>query len=389
MLRKFEGKCDSGPIQTRNEACPDYQPVPYHQIYSSLEINLNNLNTEYQSDYQSFLKSTRNERVYRLMQSSSGILFALVTRYEYVENLYWYPVPYIYKSTDKGKTWTAVAVPTTLWYQTFYEGTSGITEDNKGNLYAGGYRGLWKSTDSGSSWNEIPIPTYDEFYRDLKPYAIRYLTTLKDGSLVVNVEFIGTAPFNTYKSIDGGNTWTKLFALPIYSMVEADDGSFVISNYFGELYKFSNSILTKVLTTFWAGSEHPLLKARDGTIYTVTSENVHYTQSWKYLWGYPIVSYKSEDNGNTWIRMGEVPDALQGGRLLEGADGSIYIGTLSRCWGGTVYKLNPNSKKWEVFSGSIPYLSNIDGPLYTIFTVAEIDEKILNAGGLGVIFNSP
>ena len=41
------------------------------------------------------------------------------------------------------------------------------------------------------------------------------------------------------------------------------------------------------------------------------------------------------------------------------------------------------------FSGSIPYLSNIDGPLYTIFTVAEIDEKILNAGGLGVIFNSP
>jgi hypothetical protein len=87
--------------------------------------------------------------------------------------------------------------------------------------------------------------------------------------------------------------------------------------------------------------------------------------------------------------MGEVPDALSGGRLLEGVDGSIYVATLSRCWGGTVYKLNPNSKKWEVVSGSIPYLSNIGGPLYTIFTVAEIDGKILNAGGLGVIFNSP
>jgi hypothetical protein len=95
----------------------------------------------------------------------------------------------------------------------------------------------------------------------------------------------------------------------------------------------------------------------------------------------------STDNGNTWKRMSEVPDATWGGRLFEGYDGSIYLGTVSRCWGGTVYKLNPHSKKWEVLSGSIPYLSN--GPEYKIFALAETDGKILNAGTLGVIFNSP
>ena len=364
------------------------RPVPYHQIYSSLELNLDDINIAYQSDPESFLKATKNEQVYKLMQSSSGVLFALVTKYEYVDS-YQTSVPYVYKSSDKGRTWTSVRLPTTAREQTFYTYVSGIAEDSKGNLYAGGRAALWKSTDDGNSWNQIPIPTYDEYYRDLNPYAIRYLMILKDDSLVINVEFVGTAPFNTYKSIDGGNTWTKLFAIPVYSMVEADDGSLVVSDYFGDVYKFSNNVLTKSLSTFWTGTEHPLLKAKDGTIYSVTSENVHYTQSFKYLWGYPIVSYKSKDNGNTWIRMGEVPDALQGGRLLEGADGSIYLGTLSECWGGTIYKLNPNSKKWEVVSGSIPYLSNLGGPLYWVHTMMEIDGKILNAGNLGVIFNSP
>lgn len=383
LIRAFAGTCATGLLQTRNEACPDYRPVPYHQVYAALAGD--DRAADYGAAFASFLDAARNERVYRVLQSSRGALFALVSRYEF-RDPYWAFVPYIYSSADKGGTWTAVALPATEWY----EYVSAIAEDRGGNLYAAG-RGpwLWKSADGGLSWDKLPVPTYDEYYRNLQPYAVRDLTALSDGSLVVNVEFAGQAPFNTYKSLDGGGTWTKLFALPTFSLVEADDGTLVVADYSGDVYTFSNSVLTKVLSTFWAGTEHPLLKARDGTLHFVTAEQARTTQSWRYLWGYPIVSYASADHGATWQRVGEVPDALSGGRLAEGADGSIYVGALSRCWGGTVYALDARARTWEVVSGSLPALSNLAGPLYTIFSVAEIDGKIVHAGNLGALFASP
>ncbi len=106
------------------------------------------------------------------------------------------------KSTDGGKTWTALSLP--------FQITSFVGADPSlpGTLYALGAKSgsppaFWKSTDGGSTWNSLPIPSGLSGPLTFDPH----------NSQVILAPFYGTIPASlqaTYRSMDGGNTWTQV-----------------------------------------------------------------------------------------------------------------------------------------------------------------------------------
>jgi len=74
----------------------------------------------------------------------------------------------------------------------------------KNNIYTSGYNGVWKSEDKGLSWLEKNngIPT---------PYDINNIEADFNND---NLVFAGTWDKGLYKSIDGGDNWTKINSFP-------------------------------------------------------------------------------------------------------------------------------------------------------------------------------
>jgi photosystem II stability/assembly factor-like uncharacterized protein len=96
-----------------------------------------------------------------------GAAYVAANRYQLDDNQ-----PYLYKTTDYGRTWTRIdaGIPRT-------EFTRVIREDpvRRGLLYAGTERGVWVSFDDGAHWQSLQ--------RNLPPVPVHDLA-VKDGDLV-------------------------------------------------------------------------------------------------------------------------------------------------------------------------------------------------------------
>jgi photosystem II stability/assembly factor-like uncharacterized protein len=114
--------------------------------------------------------------------------------------------PRIYKTTDKGYSWSIITVPNTNenqeMFPAFKDELNGMRVFWKWNE---AYTVLEKTTDGGDTWTEIPGP-----YGNCIPLNVFYVPGTSDGYVITgDVNVNGYANGSAY-TLDGGNTWINL-----------------------------------------------------------------------------------------------------------------------------------------------------------------------------------
>lgn len=115
--------------------------------------------------------------------------------------------PGIYRSVDKGRSWTRV--------YTDYISSSTVDKlfacDSSGNIYAVTAKGVIKSTDDGATWNPILSATETVNDNDNRVRASS-LVVSEDGQTIIACYAKSGFSLNGINvSYDGGTTWSKLY----------------------------------------------------------------------------------------------------------------------------------------------------------------------------------
>lgn len=151
----------------------------------------------------------------------------------------------IYKTVDKGASWTKTAFPVTNQVTSGHNRMDGqkmaIDPTNPNIVFAGTQKdGLWVTRDGGTSWQKISaVPTgTNTTDPNLTGIAIK-------GSAV----YVGTAGSGVYMSADKGVTWKAIGGpADVSHAVIAADGSYLASdNSVGALWKYSGGSWQKVI----------------------------------------------------------------------------------------------------------------------------------------------
>lgn len=329
----------------------------------------------------------------------------------------------IYKSTDDGKTWTRLELPTSG------APISSLAIDKKGNIYAAeggsGRNYFWKSADGGKNWTPasgledvltIFIDKLNTLYvgtRSSVDKSIDEGETWIRGPYLTYVSSLATdsadnlyagASDNIYKSPDGGQSWSSM-ALPnksISSLAIDRSDSIYAGTYRNGIYKSING--GKAFTHNSVGLTDDvvvdsLLADSDGTLYVgVQSNGIYQSKDAAQTWiqtplRNQVISsgvidaqgniylginvpyngvYKSTDGGKTWIQS-RIPDSYGApvSSLLIDSKGILYAGTD----GSYLYKSSDGAKTWSpmanintVFSFSIDSKGSIyAGTTYGIY----------------------
>ena len=115
----------------------------------------------------------------------------------------------IYRTTDKGATWSRFTGPTglTSFYSNSKNGKMIFSDANNGLIYGtldtGATFKLWKTSDGGASWDAGTAYT--------QPY--QYLSYVPGTTILVGTGFSGTgmtAVASSGKSLDNGVTWSQI-----------------------------------------------------------------------------------------------------------------------------------------------------------------------------------
>lgn len=128
------------------------------------------------------------------------------------ETLYGGTANGVFKSVDGGMNWAAASSGLTNPFVETLIADPGVS----GTLYAGTLRGLFKSTDGAASWSPVDLGMGDSvrvfsFTIDPQVSTILY-AAVSDRTL--------THPGGTFKSTDGGTSWTRL--TPMFLSVAVD-----------------------------------------------------------------------------------------------------------------------------------------------------------------------
>jgi len=375
-----------------SNVCPK---IPELAQLSSLDPswNVDNLGETAKSYWITTMLKSKNGALY-----VAGFKYGLINYYDdgVIGDGY---IPFIYKSTNNGVSWTAISLPpTTKAWAMIYA----MAEDDNGTLYAAGTK-IWKSTDGGNTWVVLPMPYPGFFFGG--PVPETYTISAKNNSIIVafgDNAFTNPYPYRyfeptVFRSTDGGNTWTKLFShpVPISSIVEANDGSIIFREYAspGGVYRYADRIVTQTFLGGPASIEYDagLLKARDGSIYFVTADpstdvmNV-YGPKYDQPGGAYLVTYKSSDNGKTWTKLGSLPNSwtIQGS-IIEAPDGAMYVNSYAICYesNSVIYKSADQGISWkEVGHAPKFWQKKADSyyPGYFINAMVESGGKVLSGG---------
>jgi photosystem II stability/assembly factor-like uncharacterized protein/pimeloyl-ACP methyl ester carboxylesterase len=159
----------------------------------------------------------------------------------------------------------------------------------KNNIYTSGYNGIWKSENKGLSWLEKNngIPT---------PYDVNNIETDFNND---NLVFAGTWDEGLYKSIDSGDSWTKLNSFPgnYIRKLRIDPSNenilYVGADQYGTIYK----------TIDGGNSWQELNLGTKGIIAYITIEPANNQVITAGVISAPNPGrYRSEDGGITWIK---------------------------------------------------------------------------------------
>ncbi len=180
-------------------------------------------------------------------------------------------------STDLGTTWQ-LAVNGLLMHPI---SALAVDPNDPGTIYTGGRNGLHTSTDYGDSWTQLT--SLAPGARDLNAIAI----DPRDSNTIYRAEGIELVQGEVFKSTDGGDTWQEI------------TGS------------ISHSIGTLVLDpgdpeTIYAGTGGGPQAGPQG-----------------------LGLYRSQDGGDNWVKLDEVPDVAVPAVVVDPLDSDhIVIGTM-------------------------------------------------------------
>lgn len=108
---------------------------------------------------------------------------------------------FIYRSSDRGETWERITTPPATY--PYFLNALAIAPSNDSVLYAAYVSGLFKSTDKGTSWTKLPL---DPGHWGISCVAV----DPHDLNIVYATVFSrGLPPGGVFKSTDGGMTWEE------------------------------------------------------------------------------------------------------------------------------------------------------------------------------------
>ena len=225
-----------------------------------------------------------------------------------------------YRSTDEGNTWTQVPEPTNF-HNSWGSAQTGclLPTSGGGNLVCGGYYGGNNTSGFYSTNNGTTTTLTSATPAVSSDYG--FARNPVDGSF-----FMGTENGGTFRSTDGGATWTQVW--PFQTSPSNGNQYFVTFDCSG------NPIVTAQAGIFRgvgsAGSytwTNPLFNGN-----TSAGKGLFTDSYCSIYWGHnhdtnrPTVVYRSLDNGVTWSAWDTgIPAGLEGHVMVENpADGMIY-----------------------------------------------------------------
>ncbi len=157
-----------------------------------------------------------------------------------VAGMYWYKAGHaIYKSTDRGETWTDISFTSD---SRVFSGNSvnraigesfAVDPSNSNNLYCGTRTaGLWMSKDGGASWTQTTLPyeTDNSLYND-NCTGVRAVEVAEDGTIYAGLYQSPSAEGGVYKSTNGGSSWELIEGSPAYPVeVKLFDGKLYVAS---------------------------------------------------------------------------------------------------------------------------------------------------------------
>jgi ligand-binding sensor domain-containing protein len=283
--------------------------------------------------------------VYELSMNPSGLMLAI----EDGKGLY--------RSFDKGKTWTRIADTMTNYLSYGYPN---IAFAPNGTIYIGSNQGVFQSNDNGTSWK----------YSGLSKLDVGSIAVDSSGLILA-----GTYLAGNYRSSDGGGTWERIAVSQdsFRDIKIRSDGTIFASD--GTVYWSKNSGIN------WTRSDSGLTSSY---IHLLAVSPAGYVFAASWVEGEGI--FRSTDNGRSWTHCNFNFSNSNIESISIEPNGIVFVGT--RSYG--VYSSTDNGNSWSqtgLTSNSVFSLtSSVDGEIFAgtyasgIFRSTDLGKTWVNIG---------
>ena len=177
----------------------------------------------------------------------------------------------VYKSVDDGMIWNPVFDCDSCYVNAAYGAT----------VFTGGPKGLWRSLDGGTTWTELAPST---FHLGPNAYPLNSAKWSGPHDILISGSTIYVANYGKnrglYRSLDGGDTWTRILPDDFAAEIELDS--------YGSLYAGSSSA-TNAGGSVTSGSNGARI-SRDGG---ATWSSLNSGLPWPFAW--PIETMPRDD----------------------------------------------------------------------------------------------
>jgi hypothetical protein len=283
----------------------------------------------------------------------------------------------VFNSKDDGFSWEKLTrpaefIPENIWSYTNYSSGMSFVSKSVGYLIGGPYYGqarIYKTTDGGLSW----IKKYDFYPMD----GISSICFINE-----NVGFV-SGGFNndsTYKTIDGGNTWSLVNNIS-FSKIKflSNNVGYGVDNsrYVRQLYKTKDAGLTWNVIASYEYDINDFYFTDEQNGYLVGSSSLKLQKTtdggntWKkqeipYEW-YDLVRFKNKNVGLIATEYGQIYTTFNGGKTwksdykylasndLQFGNGNVYLGGIN----GRIFKSSiQNIPEYALTTDEVTNISN-------------------------------
>ncbi len=231
----------------------------------------------------------------------------------------------IYRSTDKGDTWTLLDSGSAI------ANVQSLAIDSSGNIFAGTGNGVYRSTDNGGSWIQLGSGLNMNttiFSLAVSPSGYLFATTNGSGA---------------YRSTDDGNSWSQVVGGYTFSVAFNSSGDVFISTY-GTIESSTDGGNT------WTSSSGPT-----GSSYAYISLAINATGS-IFVGTNGDGLFRSLDGGKNWTQLSNgIFKTFNGvSPLAISTSGEIFAAV-----GGDLSRSSDNGDSWTLTT------SGLTGPILT------------------------